>query len=98
MEQQTLVLILAIVVGLCALGLLVQVICLIAIHGVARRMQKMSTGLTDRVNELVHLSKEIAAEGKRSYAEIKVPAMGIANLTRTQLARLDDLYSDVALR
>src|SRR5437016_4072607 len=98
MAQQTLVLILAILVGLCALALLIQVICLIAIYGVARRMQKISTGMTPKVNELVRVSKEVFAENKKTFAEIKADALGIASLTRIQLARLDDLYSDVKLR
>jgi hypothetical protein len=98
MNEQSIVLILSILVGLCALALLFQVIVLLATYGVVRRLQKSSAGLITKINELARISKEAAADGKLRFVEIKATSQEIVKIIRVQLARLDDLYSDVKLR
>jgi hypothetical protein len=98
MNEQGTVLILSTLVGLCALALLIQVICLIATYGVVRRLQKSSAALIAKINELARISKEAAAEQKQRFGEIKATSLEIVKILRVELARLDDLYSDVKLR
>ena len=98
MNEQSLVSILAIVVIMAAVALLIQLGFWIAIYGVFRRMQRRAEEFMPRVKALTEFSRAALVEEKKQIDEITAISKDILNLTRIQLARLDEFYNDVKTR
>jgi hypothetical protein len=77
--NQTLVVIIGIGTGLCALGLLVQLGLWFAIYGVGRRIQKNVTGVTPKVQSLI-------AQGRSIYGEVRPEALKIRDSVKDAIA------------
>src|SRR6266851_4010951 len=98
MNEQTLVSILAVLVIISALALVIQMAYWIAIYGVVRRLQKSAGALMSKVNELNQFANATFAESKKQLGEITSRSKEVVNIPRIQLARLDELYTDVKIR
>ena len=98
MDQQTLLVIMAVFVGIAALALVVQAGYLFAIYRTSRAMQENVARLMPRMEALMESSRLTLDESRTRIAQISDKANDILDNTRKQLARVDALMSDASGR
>jgi hypothetical protein len=105
MDQQTLLIILTIFVALAALAMLIQMGTLIGLFLVAKKLQQQVTDLMPQVNAIIGVGKKTADVTLRTVetAEKHIDRIGatsgaILDVTKQQVAKIDDLLSDATTR
>ncbi len=98
MDQQALLIIMAVFVGVAAIALVIQAGLLFGIYKSSKAMEQNANRLLPKIEALVDTSKIAIDEGRKQVAEISSRTTAILDLTKTQLARVDDLLADVSDR
>lgn len=95
MDQPT---VLTIFVGICALAMLIQMITLIVLAVISKRMQDKVTVVLPEVQSILALSKQTLHDVKKEVAEIGTRTNSILDVTKGQFIKIDELLSDVGVR
>jgi hypothetical protein len=98
MDQQTLLVIMAVFVAVAAIALSIQAGLLFGIYKSSRAMEQNAQRLLPKIEALVETSKIAIDDGRKQVAEISSRTTAILDLTKTQLARVDELMEDVTDR
>jgi hypothetical protein len=98
MDQQSLLIIMAVFTGVAAVALLIQAGFLFGIYKASRAMQDTVARLTPRVETLIDSSRQTLDESRRRISEISERATEILDTTKLQLVRVDELLSDASVR
>ncbi|HWF45447.1 MAG TPA: hypothetical protein VG168_00455 [Bryobacteraceae bacterium] len=95
MDQPT---VLTIFVGICALAMLIQMITLIILAVVSKRMQDKVTVVLPEVQSVLALSKQTLQEVKKELGEFGTKTNSILDVTKGQFIKIDELLSDISVR
>ena len=98
MDQQALLIIMAVFVGVAAIALVIQAGLLFGIYKSSRAMEQKANRLLPKIEALVDTSTIAIDEGRKQVAEISSRTTAILDITKVQLARVDDLLADVSDR
>ncbi|HEX4232277.1 MAG TPA: hypothetical protein VHZ07_26660 [Bryobacteraceae bacterium] len=95
MDQPT---VLTIFVGICALAMLIQMITLIILAVISKRMQDKVTVVLPEVQSILALSKQTLQEVRKDVGEIGSRTNSILDITKGQFIKIDELLSDISVR
>ncbi len=98
MDQQTLLTVLTIFVAISAAALLIQAGMLIGLFVVARQLQKKITPIIPEVQGVIAVSKRTVEGVEKQVEKIGVTSNAILDVTKQQLAKVDELLSDATTR
>lgn len=105
MDQQTLLIILTVFVGLAALAMLIQMGTLIGLFLAVKKLQEQLTALMPQVNAVINVSKKTAdvtlrtiEKAEKNIDKIGATSVAIMDVTRQQVAKIDELLSDASTR
>jgi hypothetical protein len=95
MDQQT---VLTVFVGICALAMIIQMITLIILAVISKRMQDKITVVLPQVESILAISKQTLQEVKKEVGEIGTRTNSILDITKGQFIKIDELLSDISVR
>ena len=98
MNQDSLVLILTILVGLVAISLVAQALALISLARRAKAMQEQLAAFTPRAESLILDAKMTLDQSRKQIAEVTTKANEVLDSARSQLTRVEGLLNDVTGR
>lgn len=96
--DQTLLILLTIFVAVSALALLIQASMLIGLLVVARRLQQKLMPLIPEVEAILGVVRRTAERVEKHVEQIGTTSSAILDVTKQQLARVDELLSDATTR
>lgn len=98
MDQQTLLIIMAVFVTVAAIALVIQAGLLFGIYKSARALEQNTTRLLPKVEALVDSSRTAVEDSRRQIVEITAKTSDILDITRKQLAVVDSVLEDASAR
>jgi uncharacterized membrane-anchored protein YhcB (DUF1043 family) len=98
MDQQTLLTLLTIFVIVAAVALVIQAGMLIGLFIVARSLQTKITEILPDVQNVIGISKRTLESVEKHINKIGATSGAILDVTKQQLARVDELLSDATTR
>ncbi len=98
MDQNTLLILLTIFVAISAVALLIQAISLLGVFLVTRQLRTKLFEVWPQVQEIVGIAKRTAQSTETHVQKIGETSVGILNVTRQQLVKVDELLSDASTR
>jgi methyl-accepting chemotaxis protein len=98
MDQQTLLILLTIFVAIAAIALLIQACMLIGLLIVARRLQEKVMPLIPQVEGILGVVKRTTERVEKHIEQIGTASESILEVTKQQLARVDELMGDATTR
>ena len=98
MDQQTLLMIMAAFVIISAIALCIQAGSLFGIYKGLRNMEAKTTPLIPKVDALIEASRAAVTESRTQIHDISQKTGDILDVTRKQLARVDEVLEDAATR
>lgn len=105
MDQQTLLILLTIFVGLAALAMLIQMATLIGLFVAVKKLQTELTSLLPQINAVIGVGKKTAdvtlrtVESAGKHIEnIGATSNAILEVTKQQVAKIDELLTDATTR
>jgi uncharacterized membrane-anchored protein YhcB (DUF1043 family) len=98
MDQQTLLTLLTIFVIVAAVALVIQAGMLIGLFIVARSLQAKITKILPDVQNVIGISKRTLENVEKHINKIGATSGAILDVTKQQLARVDELLSDATTR
>jgi hypothetical protein len=98
MDQNTLLILLTVFVAISAIALLIQAISLIGMFLVARQIRAKLFALWPEVQEIVGITKRTAQGAERHVEIIGTTSVGLLNITKQQLVKVDELLTDASTR
>ncbi len=98
MDQNTLLILLTIFVALAALAMLIQAISLIGMFLVARQIRAKMFEIWPQLTEIVSISKRTAQGAEKHIDKIGTTSVGILELSKQQLVKVDGLLDDASTR
>lgn len=98
MDQQTLILVMTIFVGLAAVSMLVQAVMLVGIYRTSKGVQEKVIELAPRVESLVDSTRAGVDMSRKQILEITTKANAILESTRNQLVKVEEVVSDATSR
>jgi hypothetical protein len=105
MDQQTLLIILTVFVGLAALAMLIQMGTLIGLFLAVKKLQEQLTALMPQVNAVISVSKKTAdvtlrtiEKAEKNIDKIGATSVAIMDVTRQQVTKIDELLADATTR
>ena len=98
MDQQTLLIIMTVFVTVAAIALVIQMGLLFGIYKTSRTLEQNATRLLPKVEALVDTSKIAVDDGRKLIDEVARKTGEILDVTRTQLARVDEVLEDASVR
>ena len=98
MDPNTLLVIMAVFVTVAAVALLIQAGLLFGIYKSARALEENARRLLPKVEALVETSRQAVEDSRKQIVEITTRTTGILDVTRKQLARVDEVLEDAAAR
>lgn len=98
MDEHTLLILLTIFVALAALALLIQAGTLLGLFLVARKLQEKVTPLIPQIAGVVGVTKRTVEGVEKHIEKIGSSSEAILDVTKQQLAKVDDLLSDATTR
>lgn len=98
MDQQTLLIVMTVFVVVSAIALLIQAGLLFGIYKSSRSLEQNATRLLPKVEALVESSRVAVEDSRRQIVEITTKTSDILDVTRKQLARVDEVMEDATLR
>ncbi len=98
MDQQTLLVVMTIFVGLVALGMLTQAVMLIGIYRSSKGVQAKVVELLPRVESLVDSARTGVEQSRKQIMEISTTANEILESARNQLVKVEEVVTDAAGR
>jgi hypothetical protein len=94
MDQQTLIVLMTIFVGLAAIAMLMQAAMLIGIYRVSKQTQEKLFVLLPRIESLVESTREGVDQSRKQILEITTRANAILESARVQLAKVEEVVTD----
>jgi len=98
MDQQTLLVIMAVFVAVAAIALVIQAGMLIGIYKTTRAVGEKVAHLAPKIEALTDTSRAAIEESRASLKEITGRTTDILDTTRRQLATVEELLDDVSTR
>src|SRR5580700_6603291 len=98
MDQSQLLIVVAVFVFVSAVAMCVQAWFLFGIYKAARAFQEKAVPLLPKMDALVESSRVAIDDSRRQIHEITVKTSDILDITRKQLARVDDVLADAGER
>jgi hypothetical protein len=98
MDQQTLLIIMAVFVAVSAVALVIQAFYLFGIYKTARLLQERTVTLIPKVEALVETSRATVEDSRVRILEITGKTSDILDATRAQLAKVDEVLEDATAR
>jgi hypothetical protein len=98
MDQQTLLVIMTVFVTVAAIALVIQMGLLIGIYKTSRTLEQNATRLLPKVEALVETSKIAVDDGRKLIDEVSKRTTDILDVTKRQLARVDEVLEDASAR
>lgn len=98
MNQDTVVSILAVFVGLVAVSQVGQLVALIFLQKRAKALQDQVTAFVPRAEAVLESAKTTIEQGRKQIADISSKANDVLDTTKSQLVRVDGLLIDVTSR
>jgi hypothetical protein len=98
MDQQALLIIMAVFVAVAAIALIIQAGMLFGIYKSSRVMQENVTRLLPKIEALTETSTSVLTESRVKIVEITSKTNEILDITRRQLERVDDIMQDATSR
>ncbi len=96
--DQNLLIIIAVFVFVAAIAMCIQAGLLFGIYRSARSLEEKTTPLIPKLDALVDTSRVAVEESRKHIHEITVKTNDILDVTRKQLARVDEVLEDAAGR
>lgn len=98
MGEHTLLILLTIFVALAAIAMLIQAGTLLGLFLVARKLQEKVTPLIPQIAGVVGVTKRTIEGVEKHIEKIGTSSEAILDVTKQQLAKVDDLLSDASTR
>jgi hypothetical protein len=98
MNQDSVVILLTIFVGLVAVSQVAQMIALVMLQKRAKALQQQIAEFAPKAESLMASAKETLDHGRKQIAEVTSKANDILDITRAQLGMVDSLMTDVTAR
>ncbi len=98
MDQQTLLILIAVFVGLAALAMLIQAATLLGLFLVAREIKAKLLPLINPAMGILDISKRTLTNVEGHVDRIGVQSGAILDVTKQQLAKVDELLTDASTR
>ncbi len=98
MNQDTVIILLTIFVGLVALSQVGQMIALFALKKQAGELQKKLDAIAPRAESVLATAQQTVELGRKQLQDVSARAADILDSTRAQLARVDGLVADFSSR
>lgn len=98
MDQNILITILTIFVGLVAISQVVQMAALWMLQKRARAIQEQLTAFTPRAEQLMKTAQETLEQSRQQIVEVTTKANDVLDSTRSQIQRVEELLTDVSTR
>jgi len=98
MNNETLVLVIAVFVGLTALAQIGQLFALLALQKKAKELQQQVTAFVPRAESILESAKQTIDQSRSQLTELTSKTNDILDSTKTQLVRVDSLLADVSTR
>ena len=98
MDQQALLIIMAVFVAVAAIALAIQAGMLFGIYKSSRAVQENVSRLMPKIEALTETSTSVLAESKVKIGELSSKTNEILDITRRQLERVDEIMQDATTR
>lgn len=98
MDQNTLITILTVFVGLVAISQVVQMAALLMLQRRAKALQEQLAAFTPRAEQLLKTAQETLEQSRHQITEVTTKANIVLDSTRTQIQRVETLLNDVTGR
>ncbi len=98
MDQNTLQILITVFVAIAAIALLGQAVALIGLFIVARDLRTKLLGAWPAIESIIGASKRSVESAELHIGKIGSSSVAILDVTRQQLAKVDDLLSDASTR
>jgi hypothetical protein len=98
MDDHTLLLVLTILVAVIAVAFLAQAIAFLGLLAVARDMKAKVMGVWPEIETIIGTSRRSIVEAERHISSIGASGVAILEVTKQQLAKVDELLSDASTR
>ncbi|MCC6369301.1 MAG: hypothetical protein IT165_37740 [Bryobacterales bacterium] len=98
MNQDSVVILLTIFVGLVAVSQVAQMIALVMLQKRAKALQQQISEFAPKAESLMASAKEALEHSKKQITEVTSKANDILDITRAQLGMVDSLMTDVTAR
>ena len=98
MDQHTLLILLTIFIAISAIALLIQAVSLIGMFLVARQVREKLFAVWPEIQEIVGIAKRTAQGAEKNADRIASTSLGILDITKQQLVKVDDLLTDASTR
>ncbi len=98
MDQQTLLTLLTVFVIVAAVALVIQAGMLIGLFVVARSLQTKITAILPDIQNVIGITKRTIEGVEKHVTKIGTTSSAILDLTREQLAKVDELLTDATTR
>lgn len=98
MDQNTLLILLTIFVAISAVALLIQAVSLLGVFLVTRQLRTKLFAVWPEIQEIIGTVKKTTHGAEKHIDKIGETSVGILNVTRQQLGKIDELLSDASGR
>lgn len=98
MDDRTLLILLTIFVALAAIAMLIQAGTLLGLFLVARKLQEKVMPLIPEVEKIVGVTRRTVEGVEKHVDKIGTSSEAILDVTKQQLAKVDELLSDATMR
>jgi hypothetical protein len=98
MDDHTLLIVLTIFVAIAALALLIQACMLIGLLVIARRLQQKILPMVPEIEGILGVVRRTAERVEKHIEQIGTKSTAILDITKQQLARVDELLGDATTR
>src|SRR5690348_5973923 len=98
MDQNTLLILLTIFVAISAIALLIQGISLLGVFLAVRQLRTKVLGLWPEIEQIVGSAKRTAQGVEKNAEKIASTSLGILDMSKQQLGKVDDLLTDASSR
>jgi hypothetical protein len=98
MDQQTLLITMAVFTGVAAVALIIQAGFLFGIYKASRGMNDKVTRLMPKIESLLETSRQTIEDSRKQIADITSKASDILELTHIQVRRVDEILEDASAR
>ncbi len=98
MDQQTLLILLTIFVALAAIAMLIQAGTLVGLFLVARKVSQKIMPMVPEVEAVVGVTRRTLEGAEKHIEKIGTTSSAILDITKQQLARVDELMGDATTR
>jgi len=98
MDQHTLLILLMIFIAISAIALLIQAVSLVGMFLVTRQMRQKVFAIWPEIQEIVGIAKRTAHGAEKNADRIASTSLGILDITKQQLVKVDELLTDASTR